>query len=333
MTTKENKRTKKMTLVQAVNDALRLEMENDDNVIVLGEDVGVDGGVFRATDGLIDAFGDQRVMDTPLAESGIVGASIGLAAKGFRPVSEIQFMGFIYPAVNQLLGHAARMRNRSRGRFPMPIVVRMPYGGGIHAPEHHSESYEAMLANTPGLQVVVPSTPYDAKGLLIASIRNNDPVVFMEPKRIYRAFREDVPEEDYEVPLGQANVVRNGDDVTLISYGAMMRPVLEAQEYLSRDTISAEVIDIRTIIPLDIDTILKSVEKTGRAVIVNEAPRTSGFAAEISAQIHEKAILHLLAPVQRVTGFDTVFPYSMMEHHYLPDRKRIVEAVQKTLNF
>ncbi len=326
-------KTQKLTLVQAVTQALKQEMERDEKILVLGEDVGKDGGVFRATDGLFEAFGEERVIDTPLAESGIIGISIGLAVTGFRPIPEIQFMGFIYPAINQIFAHVARFRHRSRGRFPMPMVIRMPYGGGIHAPEHHSESYESMLANTPGLTVVIPSTPSDAKGLLTSAIRSDDPVIFMEPKRIYRAFREDVPETAYEVPIGKAVVRREGEHVTIISYGAMMRPVLEAADYLERDKISVEVIDLRTIAPVDIDTLLLSVEKTGRAVIVHEAPGRSGFGAELSALISERALLHLLAPVQRVTGFDTVFPYAMMEDHYLPNRNRVEAAVRRTLEF
>lgn len=327
------KKTEKLTLIQAITRAMEQEMERDADVLILGEDVGVDGGVFRATDGLLERFGEERVMDTPLAESGIIGTAIGLTVTGYRPIAEIQFMGFIYPAVNQILAHAARFRNRSRGRFTCPLVIRMPYGGGIHAPEHHSESYEAMLANTPGLQVVIPSTPGDAKGLLISAIRSNDPVIFMEPKRIYRAFREDVPVESYTVPLGKARIVREGEDVTMIGYGAMMRPILESVDYLLRKNISPEVIDLRTVAPLDIETILRSVEKTGRVVIVHEAPGTAGFGAEISALISERALLHLLAPVQRVTGFDTHFPYAMLEQHYLPSRERIMGAVNTVVNF
>ena len=325
--------TQKLTLVQAVTQALKQEMERDESILILGEDVGKDGGVFRATDGLFETFGEERVMDTPLAESGIIGVGIGLAAAGFRPIPEIQFMGFIYPAINQIFAHVARYRHRSRGRIPMPMVIRMPYGGGIHAPEHHSESYEAILANTPGLTIVIPSTPYDAKGLLISAIRLNDPVIFMEPKRIYRAFREDVPVEAYQVPIGKAAIRREGTDATLISYGAMMRPVMEAAESLSRQKISTEVIDLRTISPVDIETVLTSVQKTGRAVIVHEAPGRSGFGAELSALISERALLHLLAPVQRVTGFDTIFPFAMMEDHYLPSRSRVEAAVRRTLEF
>lgn len=323
----------RLTLVQAVNQALRLEMERDPRVLILGEDVGQDGGVFRATEGLLDAFGPDRVMDTPLAESGIVGTSIGLALAGFRPIAEIQFMGFMYPAVNQIFAHAARYRNRSRGRYPVPMVIRMPYGGGIHPPEHHSESYEAMLVNTPGLKVVVPSNPYDAKGLLLSAIRDEDPVIFLEPKRIYRAFREEVPQEPYTVPLGQAKVVKEGKDISLISYGSMVRQALEAHEMLARDGVSAEVLDLRSLVPLDVDALIGSVSKTGRAVVIHEAPRTAGFGAEVAALIGERALLRLLAPVQRVTGFDTVFPYAMLEGHYLPTRERVVAAAKKALEF
>jgi len=323
----------RQTIAQAVRDAMLGEMERDERVIVLGEDVGVDGGVFRATDGLIERFGDDRVIDTPLAESSIIGMSVGLAATGFRPIAEIQFMGFVYPAINQLFAHAARMRNRTRGRLSCPMVVRMPYGGGIHPPEHHSESYEALFLNTPGFKVVVPSNPYDAKGLLVSAIRDDDPVLFMEPKRIYRAFREAVPAENYTVPLGKAVVAREGEDVTLISWGAMVRVCLDAAEVLAREEIGAEVVDLRTLNPLDRETMISSVVKTGRAVVVHEAPRTGGFGAEISAQIHEHALLQLEAPVQRVAGFDVVFPLSHSEKLYLPSRERIVKAAEKVLDF
>ena len=325
--------TEKLTIAQAVRDAMRDEMTRDETVLVLGEDVGVDGGVFRATDGLIEEFGPERVIDTPLAESAIIGMSVGLAATGMRPVAEIQFMGFVYPAVNQLLGHAARMRNRTRGHMTVPMVVRMPYGGGIHPPEHHSESYESLFLNSPGFKVVVPSNPYDAKGLLTAAIRDEDPVLFMEPKRIYRAFREDVPTTPYTVPIGEAKVVHGGDEVSIISWGAMVRVCHDAADMLARENISAEVIDLRTLNPLDRETILASVEKTGRAVVVHEAPRTNGFGGEIAALIGERALLHLHAPVQRVTGYDVIFPLAKNEHLYLPTRNRIAEAVKKTLEF
>jgi len=325
--------TEKLTIAQAIRDAMLEEMGGNDRVIVLGEDVGVDGGVFRATEGLIERFGSKRVIDTPLAESAIIGMSVGLAATGFRPVAEIQFMGFVYPAINQLFGHAARMRNRTRGRLSCPMVVRMPYGGGIHPPEHHSESYEALFLNTPGFKVVVPSNPYDAKGLLVSAIRDDDPVLFMEPKRIYRAFREAVPAEGYTVPLGKADIAREGSDVTLIAWGAMVRVCLDASEVLARDDISAEVVDLRTLNPLDRETMIESVVKTGRAVVVHEAVRTGGFGAEIVAQISEHALLQLEAPVQRVTGFDVIFPLAQSEKLYLPSRKRIVKAVEKVLAF
>jgi pyruvate dehydrogenase E1 component beta subunit len=325
--------TEKLTVAQAVRDGMLEEMDLDERVIVLGEDVGVDGGVFRATDGLIERFGPERVIDTPLAESSIIGMSVGLAATGFRPIAEIQFMGFVYPAINQLFGHAARMRNRTRGRLGCPMVVRMPYGGGIHPPEHHSESYEALFLNTPGFKVVVPSNPYDAKGLLISAIRDEDPVLFMEPKRIYRAFRDAVPAGAYTVPLGEADIARKGTDVTLIAWGAMVRVCLDASEVLARENVSAEVVDLRTLNPLDRETMIESVVKTGRAVVVHEAARTAGFGAEISAQVHEHAMLQLEAPVSRVAGFDTVFPLAQSEKYYLPSRKRIVKAVEEVLAF
>jgi pyruvate dehydrogenase E1 component beta subunit len=325
--------TERLTIAQAVRDALRDEMARDERVLVLGEDVGVDGGVFRATDGLIEQFGAERVIDTPLAESAIIGMSVGLAATGFLPVAEIQFMGFVYPAINQLFSHAARLRNRSRGRLHCPMVVRMPYGGGIHPPEHHSESYESLFLNTPGFKVVVPSNPYDTKGLLVSAIRDPDPVLFMEPKRIYRAFRDPVPAEEYTIPLGLANVARAGSDVTIISWGAMVRVCLDAAEVLAHDKVSAEIVDLRTLNPLDRETLIASVVKTGRAVVVHEAPRTNGFGAEIVAQINEHALLQLEAPVERVAGFDVVFPLAQSEKLYLPSRDRIIRAVGKTLVF
>jgi len=323
----------KLTLAQAVNRGLAEEMERDPKVLVMGEDVGVDGGVFRVTEGLYERFGPTRVMDTPLAESGIVGTGIGLALTGFRPVCEIQFTGFVYPAVNQLFAHVARYRNRTRGRYHLPMVIRMPYGGGIHPPEHHSESYEALFVNTPGLKVVIPSTPADAKGLIASAIRDEDPVIFMEPKRIYRAFREEVPSGDYTVPIGKARIAVEGKDVSLFAYGSMVRQALEAQEALAREGVSAEVVDLRTVCPLDLEAILTSVEKTGRAVVVHEAPRNAGVGAEVAALIQERALLSLLAPVQRVAGFDAVFPLPLLEQHYLPTRDRVVQAVRRTLEF
>ncbi|HAA53472.1 MAG TPA: alpha-ketoacid dehydrogenase subunit beta [Myxococcales bacterium] len=326
-------KTMRATIVQAVANAMKVEMERDEKVLVLGEDIGKDEGVFRATEGLFDAFGPDRVMDTPIAESGIVGFSVGLAIGGFRPVAEIQFMGFVYVCVNQLMAHASRYRWRTRGRHKMSMVVRMPYGGGIHAPEHHSESYESIFAHTPGMKVVIPSTPYDAKGLLISAIRDDDPVLFLEPKRIYRAFREEIPTEAYTVPIGKAKVVKEGEDITFVAYGAMMRPTLEAAEVLKSEGIKAEVIDLRTIMPLDQDTVVESVTKTGRCVVVHEAPRFSSISSEICALINEKALLHLLAPVARVTGYDTPMPLAKSEMAYLPSSQRILKAARDTLAF
>jgi len=307
-------------------------MERDPDVVVLGEDVGIDGGVFRATDGLLKEFGENRVIDTPLSESGIVGVAIGLAVYGLKPVAEIQFEGFLYPALDQIISHAGRIRTRSRGRFHVPLVVRFPYGGGIRAPEHHSDSPEALLVHTPGIKVVTPSTPYDAKGLLTSAIRDPDPVLSMEPKRIYRAVVEEVPEDDYIVPLGEANIVREGTDVTLISWGAMMRPSIEAAERV-KDKISVEAVDLRSLSPIDTATITRSVEKTGRAIVVHEAHRTAGLGAEITAIINENAFLSLEAPIERVTGFDVPFPEYKLENYYLPGTERIVKAIEKVANF
>lgn len=325
--------TIRATIVQAIVDAMRLEMERDESVVLIGEDIGKDGGVFRATEGLFEKFGARRVMDSPIAESGIIGASVGMAIGGLRPVAEIQFMGFIYPAVNQLCSHAARYRWRTRGRHAIPLVARMPYGGGIHAPEHHSESYEALFAHTPGLQVVIPSTPYDAKGLLISAIRSNDPVLYLEPKRIYRAFREQIPAGSYTVPIGKANVVREGNDLTLISYGAMMRPTLEAADQLTAQGTSVEVVDLRTIEPMDHETIVNSVTKTGRCVVVHEGPKTCGIGADICALINDEALLHLLAPVGRVVGYDTPMPLAKTEMTYLPTTPRVLKAARDVLDF
>lgn len=322
-----------MNLVEAVNAALRSEMERDERVMVMGEDVGRAGGVFRATEGLQEQFGEDRVVDTPLAESGIVGTAIGLALFGMRPVVEIQFMGFIYPAFDQIISHAGRMRNRSRGRFSIPLVVRTPYGGGIHPPEHHSESTEAIFAHTPGIKVVVPSNPYDAKGLLTAAIRDPDPIIFLEPKRIYRAVKSEVPDDDYEVPIGKAAVVREGEHVTLIAWGSMLWIASEAADALAGEGIDAELVDVRTVSPLDIETIIESVKKTGRVVIVHEAPKTCGVGAEIVALINEKAFLNLSAPPLRVTGFDVIFPLLKSEHLYLPSVERICIAARRVLEF
>ncbi|MHC4784390.1 MAG: alpha-ketoacid dehydrogenase subunit beta [Planctomycetota bacterium] len=315
-----------LTLVQAINLALIQEMESDDRVIVLGEDVGVNGGVFRVTEGLQKRFGAQRVRDTPLAESSIIGTALGLAMAGLRPVAEIQFDGFLAPAFDQICTHAARMRARTRGAFPIPLTIRVPTGGGIHAPELHSDSPEAVYAHQPGIKVVMPASPHDAKGLLISAIRDPDPVLFMESKRIYRAFREEVPEDEYTVPIGKARVVTAGDDVTVISWGATVIQCMNAIEKSSR---SIELVDLRTIQPMDTETIITSVKKTGRAVIVHEAPRTCGLGAEIASRIMEQAFLHLEAPVQRVTGFDTLMPYYKLELEYLPEEPRISKAIEE----
>jgi pyruvate dehydrogenase E1 component beta subunit len=323
----------KRNMVEAINRGLMEEMERDPSVMVLGEDVGKEGGVFRVTDDLQSKFGAERAVDTPLAESGIVGVALGLAVKGFKPVAELQFMGFLPPALDQIISHVSRMRNRSRGRYTCPMVVRMPYGGGIHAPEHHSESIEAMLAHIPGIKVVIPSTPHDAKGLIVSAIRDPDPVLFCEPKRVYRAIKEEVPDGEYTVPIGEAKVVREGDDVTVICWGAMVREALHAAEKIKDEGVNAEVIDLRTVSPLDDETIVASVKKTGRAVIVHEAVRTCGLGAEIIARINQKAILSLEAPVERVTGFDTVFPLYKMEHHYLPSPERILRGIRKVMAF
>ncbi len=319
-----------MNMVQALNSALHNEMAADKSVVVLGEDVGVDGGVFRVTEGLLRKFGRSRVMDTPLAESGIIGVSVGMAVAGLRPVPEIQFSGFLYMAFAQLVNHAARIRNRSRGRYSCPMVVRTPYAGGIRALEHHSESMEAVYAHTPGLTVVIPSNPYDAKGLLISSINSNDPVIFMEPSRLYRAIKEDVPEKPYSIPLGKAKVVKPGSEVTVISWGSMLQ---QAKLALKHTNVDAELIDIRTLKPLDTETIINSVKKTGKCVIVQEAPKTGGFASEIIALINDRALLSLKAPVKRVSGYDVAMPLYKMENLYLPSVERIVDAVEETSSY
>lgn len=324
----------KMTMVQALNMALAQEMEKDDRVVILGEDVGVDGGVFRVTDGLIDRFGPERVLDTPLAESGIAGFSIGMAVYGLRPVCEMQFSGFSYYAMHQMEAHAARLRWRSMGRFEVPMVLRCPYGGGVRALEHHSESREIYWAHTPGLKMVIPSGPRNARALLVSAIRDPDPVVFYEPKAVYRAFREEVPEDEETMPIGRSEMVREGGDITLISYGATMRPTLEAAELLQeKHGIESEVIDLLSISPLDDALFSQSVKKTGRAVVVHEAPRSFGAGAEVVARVVEKSFLHLEAPVRRVTGFDIIIPLYQREQQYIPDASRIVKAVRETLDF
>ncbi len=322
----------KLNLVEAINTTLHQQMEKDPRIIVLGEDVGKNGGVFRVTDGLQKKFGEDRCVDTPLAESGIIGASIGLAVSGLIPIPEIQFEGFLGPAYDQLCTQAARVRSRTRGAFSCPMVVRVPVGGGIHAPELHSDSPEAIYAHTPGLKVLMPCTPYDAKGLLISAIQDPDPVIFFEPKRVYRSFKEEVPDEEYTIPIGKAKILNEGTDVTVITWGAMTFQCLEALDKLP-ENVSVELIDLRTIYPIDIETITESVRKTGRAVVVHEAPKTAGLGAEISSLIQEHCFLHLEAPVQRVTGFDTFMPYYKLELDYLPDAKRITQGIRDCLAY
>ncbi len=319
------------TIAQALNDALDLALGKDETVVVMGEDVGRTGGVFRITDGLYQRYGSERVIDTPVAESAIVGVGFGMAIAGMRPVLELQFMGFSYPAYDQIINHVARIRNRSRHRFTAPMVIRIPFGGGIGAAEHHSESMEAIYAHIPGLKVVAPSTPFDAKGLLLAAIEDPDPVIFLEPIRLYRAVKEDVPDGWYTQPLGEARVETEGTDVTLITWGAMTKEARQAVSTLTAEGIAAELIDLRSLVPLDEDALVSSVEKTGRAVVIHEAPRTGGFGAEIAALIQERCLYALSAPVQRVTGWDTVFPLKRSEHHYLPSVERIVAAARRTL--
>lgn len=324
----------RLTMVQAINLALHQEMEKDDRVIVLGEDVGKDEGVFRVTAGLLDRFGEERVLDTPLAESGIVGMSIGMALYGLRPVCEIQFSGFSYENFHQLESHASRYRRRSQGRYHVPMVLRTPYGGGIRALELHAESREAFYAHMPGLKMVIPSGPRNARALLVSAMRDPDPVIFFEPKALYRAFREEVPEEEETLPIGQPQIVREGKDVTLIAYGAMMRPTLAAAEVLQeKDGVEAEVIDLLTLSPLDDTFFTQSVRKTGRAVIVHEAPRSFGPGAEIVSRLVEKSFWYLEAPIRRVTGFDLIFPSFSQEHTYLPNERRIARAAHETLSF
>ncbi|MBT8061831.1 MAG: alpha-ketoacid dehydrogenase subunit beta [Xanthomonadales bacterium] len=320
-----------VAMVEAVTMALAWEMENDDSVVVLGEDVGINGGVFRATAGLEQRFGDQRVIDTPLAEVMIAGLSVGMAAQGMKPVAEAQFMGFIYPMVDQIICHAARMRHRTRGRLSCPMVLRAPFGGGIHAPEHHSESTEAIFAHMPGVRVVIPSSPSRAYGLLLAAIRDPDPVVFLEPKRIYRLHKEDVEDNGEDLPLDVCYVLRDGSDVTLVTWGSMVKETLEAAQKLDAEGISAEVIDVATISPLDMDSIIESVSKTGRCVIVHEAARMCGVGAEIAAGLADAGIYHLHAPVKRVTGYDSVMPLYKMEMKYMPSVQRILNAVNEVM--
>jgi pyruvate dehydrogenase E1 component beta subunit len=321
------------TLVEAVGLALNHAMEHDQRVVILGEDVGIDGGVFRATEGLWQRFGGERVRDTPLSEAAIAGVSVGLAAQGFRPVAEIQFMGFVYPAIDQMVNHASRLRTRTRGRLSCPMVLRVPYGGGIRAPEHHSESTEAMFAHIPGLRVVVPSSPRKAYGLLLAAIADPDPVVFLEPKRIYRSIKEPLDDDGQPLPLDRCFILREGTDLSIVTWGAMTIEALAAAEQLAAEGVSTEVIDAAILKPIDVDGIVASVKKTGRCVIVHEAAKACGVGAEIAASIMERAFLSLLAPVERVTGYDTVMPLPRLESHYLPDTARITDAARRSLSY
>ncbi|MBT2665971.1 MULTISPECIES: alpha-ketoacid dehydrogenase subunit beta [Bacillaceae] len=322
-----------LTMIQAITEALRTELKNDENVLVFGEDVGVNGGVFRATENLQKEFGEDRVFDTPLAESGIGGLAVGLSLQGFRPVPEIQFFGFVYEVMDSVSGQLARMRYRSGGRYSAPVTIRSPFGGGVHTPEMHADSLEGLMAQQPGLKVVIPSTPYDAKGLLISAIRDNDPVIFLEHMKLYRSFRQEVPEEEYTIPLGKADVKREGTDLSIITYGAMVQESIKAAEELAKEGHSVEVVDLRTVSPLDIDTIIASVEKTGRAIVVQEAQKQAGIAANVVAEINERAILSLDAPVLRVAAADTVFPFSQAETVWLPNYKDIIETATKVLKF
>ncbi|MFP4976238.1 alpha-ketoacid dehydrogenase subunit beta [Paenibacillus sp. CN-4] len=322
-----------MNMKEAIRDAMRVELKRDPSVLVFGEDVGNVGGVFRATEGLQKEFGEDRVFDTPLAESAIGGLAVGLGIQGFRPIAEIQFVGFIFEALDQMAVQAARLRYRTGGKYTAPIVFRTPFGGGVKAAELHTDALEGLLAQTPGIKVVVPSNPYDAKGLLIAAIRENDPVFFMEHLNLYHAFRAEVPEGDYTVEIGKANIVREGSDVTIIAYGMMVHTATKAADELAKEGIKAEIIDLRTVSPIDIDTIVESVKKTNRAIVVQEAQKSSGVAAEVIAQINEKAILHLEAPVLRIAGPDTVYPFAQIEDTWLPTPARIIAGVKKVLEF
>jgi len=324
---------KVMNIVQAVNDALDLKLTDDKNIVIYGEDVGVEGGVFRVTSGLQEKHGIERVFDSPLAESGIVGTAVGMCAAGLRPVIEMQFSGFVYPAMNQIITHVARMRNRTRGKYKMPMVIRMPYGGNIKALELHSESMEAMFGHIPGLKVVIPSTPYDAKGLLIASIEDDDPVIYMEPKKIYRAIKQEVPKEKYNIEIGKARILEEGTDLTLVTYGAMVREVQRALVMAKKNNINVELIDLRTIYPIDKETIMNSIKKTGKLLIVNEGPTSYGVGAELIAIANEEAFLHLEAPPSRLGGFDTIPPLPKGEHFYFHSPNRIFYEIQKLINY
>ncbi|MGM0435893.1 MAG: alpha-ketoacid dehydrogenase subunit beta [Bacillota bacterium] len=322
-----------ITLLNAINKTLEQQMEKDENVIVYGEDAGYEGGVFRVTAGLQKKFGEERVFDAPIAEGAIIGSAIGMAANGLRPVPEIQFSGFMFPGYNQIVTHMARMRNRSRGKYQMPITIRMPYGGGVNALEHHSESLETLFAHIPGLKLVIPSTPYDAKGLLTAAIQDNDPVIYFEPKRIYRAFKQEVPDEEYTVPIGKAKVVQEGDDITVVAWGAMMKDTLKVAKRLEDEGHSVEVIDLRTIAPMDSDTVIESVKKTGRFVVVHEAVKTLGIGSELISRVNEGAFFHLEAQPTRVTGFDITIPLPKGEHHQTVSEEKIYKKLKEVATF
>lgn len=322
-----------MTMIQAITDAMRVEMKRDEKILLFGEDVGKNGGVFRATEGLQAEFGEERVFDTPLAESGIGGLAIGLGLTGFRPIMEVQFFGFVFEVFDSVAAQMARMRYRSGGVYSQPVTIRSPFGGGVKTPELHADNLEGLMAQTPGLKVVIPSTPYDAKGLLISAIRDNDPVVFLEHMKLYRSFRGEVPEGEYTIELGKADIKREGSDVTIVTYGAMVHASLKAAEELEKENVSVEVIDLMTISPLDIDTIVASAKKTGRVVVVQEAQRQAGVATMVATEIQERAILHLEAPILRVTAPDTIYPFAQGEDAWLPDHKDVVATVKEVINF
>ena len=321
------------TMIEAITEALAIELRNDDRTLIFGEDVGLNGGVFRATQGLQAEFGEDRVFNTPLAESGIGGMAIGLALEGFRPIPEIQFLGFVFEVMDSVVAQAARTRSRLGGSRTMPITFRAPYGGGVHTPELHADNLEGLLAQSPGIKVVIPSGPYDAKGLLLSSIRDNDPVIFLEHMKLYRSFREEVPEAEYTIPLGKANVVKEGNHVSIITYGAMVREAVKAAEKLEKDGISVEILDLRTVQPLDIEAIVATTEKTGRVVVVQEAQRQAGVGARVMAEITERAVLSLEAPVGFVAAPDTIFPFGQAEHDWLPNATDIEEKVREVYNF
>lgn len=323
----------RLSMVEAINATLHELMAKDDRIVVMGEDVGVDGGVFRATVGLIEKFGGERVIDTPLAESAIVGTAIGMAIYGMRPVAEIQFEGFMFKAFDHVYSHASRMRNRSQGLYGVPLVIRAPYGAGVRALEHHSDAPEALYAHVPGLKVVIPSTPADAKGLLTASIEDPDTVIFLEPKRLYRLFKEEVPEGDYRVPLGKARIVREGRDLTIVTYGGMVAVCEKAAQHAANEGVDVEIVDLRTVWPFDVDAVVQSVTKTGRLVIVHEAPRSVSISSEIAATVAEKCLLSLLAPIKRVTGYDVIPPLSRLEEYNYPDTERVVRAIHDSMQF